>query len=396
GFETVVSPDGRHVYVSNQTPGGVAVFARGADGTITQSPGTAGGCVTTGGTSGGTGGIECAPGSATLAQARAANLDRQGEFVVVSGLAGNTVFRRDRASGRLTETDCLDELGTAAPPAGCHGVKGAAGADAAFTPDGNDLVLNADLGLSFFTVDRGTGKLAQRSTRGCLSAAPAPPCEHVPGLLGGLGGVTVSQDGLHVFAAFAGGAIAGIERDAAPTCRGRTVTLRRNATAWIPLACADGNGDRVTLEIAAPPENGTLGIVDAKRQRVAYRPEDNYKGRDSFEYRGRARGTRGEPATVTLKILASGRLVDRTPPNTRIKRGPPATTISGSVLFSFGSTERRSRFECKLDRERWARCRSPRRYTGLTRGRHTFRVRAVDRAGNVDLSPATRTWIRKR
>jgi DNA-binding beta-propeller fold protein YncE len=397
GLETVVAPDGRHVYVANESPGGVAVFNRAAGGMLTQQPGTAGGCVTTGGTSGGTGGTECAPGSGTLGQARAANVDPQGAFVVVSGAAGNTVFRRDQASGRLSETDCLDELGGGAAPAGCHEVKGAVGGDAAFTPNGNDLVLNAgDFGLSFFTLARGTGKLAQRSTRACLSAAPNPPCVYVPGLLGGLGGVTVSQNGLHVFAAFGGGAIASIERDSAPTCRARTVTLRRNATALIPLACTDANGDQVTLEIAAPPNNGTLGIVDAKRQRVSYRPEDNYKGRDSFAYRGRARGTRGEAATITLKILAIGRLVDRKPPNTRIKRGPLKTTTSRTALFGFSSTERRSRFECKLDKRRWARCKSPKSYTGLKRGRHTFRVRAIDRAGNTDLSPATRTWILRR
>jgi DNA-binding beta-propeller fold protein YncE len=397
GIEIVVSPDGRHVYAPNESPGGVAVFGRDTGGTLTQQPGTAGGCITTGGTSGSTGGTECSPGLSTLAQARAVNVDAQGGFVIVSGVAGNTVFRRDRASGRLTETDCLDELGGAPAPAGCHEVKGATGGDAAFTPEGDDVVLNAaELGLSFFAVDRGSGKLTQRSTRGCLSVAPSPPCAYVPALLGGFGGLTVSQDGLHVFAAFSGGTIASIERDAAPACRGRTVTLRRNTTVLIPLACTDANGDRVTLEIAAPPANGTLGIVDTKRQRVAYSPEDNYTGRDSFAYRGRARGTRGAPATIGLRILARGRLVDRTPPNTRIRRAPAKATTSATALFTFTATERTSRFECKLDRQRYARCRSPKRYTGIKPGRHTFRVRAVDRAGNTDLSPAIRTWVRRR
>jgi hypothetical protein len=397
GFETVVAPDGRHVYTSNSAPGGVAVFNRESTGSLTQQPGIAGGCITTDGTSGNAGGVECTPGAATLAQARAATIDAQGALLVVSGGAGATALRRDQASGRLTQTDCLDDAGGGAAPPGCHEVKGAAGGDAAFTPEGDDVVLNAgDLGLSFFRVDRGSGKLTQRAGRGCLSAAAAPPCATVPGLVGGLGGVAISPSGLRVFAAFGGGAIASLERDVAPTCKAKTLALRRNTTVWIPLACTDANGDPVTLEIAAPPDNGTLGIVDAKRKRVSYRPDENYKGRDSFEYRGRARGTRGAPASVTLKILAVGRLIDRKPPNTVIRRGPAGATSSPEASFVFRSTELRSRFECKLDKARWTPCRSPKTYSTLKRGRHTFGVRAIDRAGNIDLSPATRTWIRRR
>jgi large repetitive protein len=37
-------------------------------------------------------------------------------------------------------------------------------------------------------------------------------------------------------------------------------------------------------------------------------------------------------------------------------------------------------------------CRAPLTFTGLATGTHTFRARAVDLAGNVDPTPATRTW----
>ncbi|QIN77723.1 hypothetical protein GBA65_03440 [Rubrobacter marinus] len=37
-------------------------------------------------------------------------------------------------------------------------------------------------------------------------------------------------------------------------------------------------------------------------------------------------------------------------------------------------------------------CASPKAYSGLTNRVHTFRVRAVDRAGNVDPAPSARTW----
>jgi len=396
-LETVVSPDGRHVYVANDAPGGVAVFNRDATGALGQTPGTQGSCVTAGGSSGSTGGTECAAGAPTLAQAYAANIDPQGEFVVVSATAGNTVFRRDASSGELRQTDCLDELGGSAPPTGCHEVKGAAGGDAAFSAGGLNVALNArEFGLSAFRLNRTTGKLAQRPAHGCFSTTAGAPCEHVPGLMGGLGSVTYSPNGRFLFAAFRGGSVASFENDTGPSCKAKSVSVRRNATIFVPLACTDANGDAIKLEIAVPPANGSLGIVDQKRRRVSYKPETNYKGRDVFKYRASAGGTRGAPAIVRVTVLARGRLIDRKPPNTRIKSGPSGTTSSRTARFTFVATERRARFECKVDKQRFARCRTPRSYTQLTRGRHTFQVRAIDRAGNVDLSPARRAWTSKR
>jgi hypothetical protein len=40
----------------------------------------------------------------------------------------------------------------------------------------------------------------------------------------------------------------------------------------------------------------------------------------------------------------------------------------------------------------WRSCSSPKVYKNLNRGRHEFAVRAVDRNGNVDPTPATDTW----
>jgi DNA-binding beta-propeller fold protein YncE len=396
GHETAVSPDNRHVYVTNEAPGGVAVFTREASGSLAQPPGMSGGCVTAGGSSGAAGGAECASGPPTLARARAVNLDAQGAFAIVSAAAGNTVFRRDAAAGTLSQTDCLDEVGGSPAPSGCHEVKGASGSDAAVTPDGRHVAVNAsELGLSSFRLDRASGKLAQRARRGCFSIGASAPCEHVPGLHGGLGGVTFSTDGLALFAAFRGGSVAAFDVDYAPTCRNTAVSVRRNAAVHVPLSCADLNGDAVTLEIAAPPSSGALGIVDQQRKRVSYTPDINFSGRDVFRYRGIARAARAAPATVTINVRASGRRVDRTPPNTRIKGGPPKATSSETARFRFVSSERGSRFECKLDKSPWVRCRSPKRYVGLKRGKHTFQVRAIDRAGNFDLSPARRNWIQE-
>jgi hypothetical protein len=85
---------------------------------------------------------------------------------------------------------------------------------------------------------------------------------------------------------------------------------------------------------------------------------------------------------------------DTTPPNTSITAGPASTTTSTSASFSFTSTERGSRFECKRSgASSYGSCTSPRSYSGFAIGLHTFFVRAIDAAGNVDRTPATRNWM---
>lgn len=82
--------------------------------------------------------------------------------------------------------------------------------------------------------------------------------------------------------------------------------------------------------------------------------------------------------------------VDVSPPETTITSGPSGTT-GPDVEFTFSSSEAGS-FECSLDGSGFAACASPRTYTGLASGSHTFSVRAIDTIGNVDPTPATQTW----
>jgi hypothetical protein len=83
---------------------------------------------------------------------------------------------------------------------------------------------------------------------------------------------------------------------------------------------------------------------------------------------------------------------DTVPPNTRIVGGPAASTRRRTAGFRFASTEAGSRFQCKLDRRAWRACASPARFRNLAFGRHVFRVRAIDAAGNLDSTPAARSW----
>ena len=84
---------------------------------------------------------------------------------------------------------------------------------------------------------------------------------------------------------------------------------------------------------------------------------------------------------------------DTSPPQTAISAGPPASTTATTASFTFSSSESGSTFGCKLDGGAWVACNgSPKTYSSLKPGSHQFSVRATDPAGNVDTTPATRSW----
>jgi glucosylceramidase len=79
-------------------------------------------------------------------------------------------------------------------------------------------------------------------------------------------------------------------------------------------------------------------------------------------------------------------------PETTIDAGPTGKTNQGSATFEFSSSEPGSTFACSLDGASFVGCTSPHHVLGLGEGEHRFEVRATDAAGNVDDSPASRTW----
>jgi hypothetical protein len=83
---------------------------------------------------------------------------------------------------------------------------------------------------------------------------------------------------------------------------------------------------------------------------------------------------------------------DTAPPETTITKGPKAKAHSRKAKLKFSSSEPGSKFECKLDRKPFKPCRSPKKYKGLKPGKHVFKVRAIDTAGNVDPTPAKKKF----
>ena len=66
---------------------------------------------------------------------------------------------------------------------------------------------------------------------------------------------------------------------------------------------------------------------------------------------------------------------------------------SAQAMFYFNSDEDAG-FECQLDDQDWWDCGSGEQgFSDLRQGWHKFNVRAIDKAGNIDLSPASYSWL---
>ncbi len=87
--------------------------------------------------------------------------------------------------------------------------------------------------------------------------------------------------------------------------------------------------------------------------------------------------------------------VDTRRPQTKITKHPKKLVftkkVRTKVRFVFRSSEKGSRLSCKLDKGKWKACKSPKSYK-VKPGKHTVRVRAIDKAGNVDKTPAKWVW----
>jgi hypothetical protein len=83
--------------------------------------------------------------------------------------------------------------------------------------------------------------------------------------------------------------------------------------------------------------------------------------------------------------------LESVPPQTTITSGPGGTTNDPTPTFTF-SSEPDATFECKRDSGSYAPCSSPRTTALLADGSHTFSVRAIDEVGNIDPTPASRSF----
>jgi hypothetical protein len=92
-------------------------------------------------------------------------------------------------------------------------------------------------------------------------------------------------------------------------------------------------------------------------------------------------------ARARLAVVARAPSID-----TSITSGPSGAISSGTATFGFSASAPHASFACQVDSAAWSACDSPKSYAGLAAGEHTFAVRATDRYGRTDPSPASRAW----
>ncbi|MGY8526642.1 DUF4214 domain-containing protein [Paracidovorax citrulli] len=109
-------------------------------------------------------------------------------------------------------------------------------------------------------------------------------------------------------------------------------------------------------------------------------------GHSEFTFTASARDAAGNVSELSAPVKVT---VDLMQPDTMIVTGPPLVTNSKNPVFTFASNEADVRYEVSLDGAAYT---SPVGLFNLADGSHTYRVRAVDAAGNVDSTPAMYGW----
>jgi len=142
------------------------------------------------------------------------------------------------------------------------------------------------------------------------------------------------------------------------------VQIREGANAFVDTTFGNGTW-RVALPVQ-DPEGRTLTI--------------------SVRAIDRAGRTSEVTQTITTELSAADA------PDTTISSGPANPSSDNTATFVFAGSASAVAFDCQLDDGVYTPCASPIGYSDLSKGNHTFRVRAIDGRGLADLSPAEQSW----
>ena len=150
------------------------------------------------------------------------------------------------------------------------------------------------------------------------------------------------------------------------------------------------------------PEAGTvtvyLGALNVGQSATSGTLSWSLSGLQLEERQYTLRATLTDPASNTGSLGASEPrvfTVDVTPPDTVITGMPPARGRERTVTFDFEHQQEVNfaGFQCSLNDEQYRDCTPPYEVTVPQDGTYVLSVRARDLAGNLDLTPATHTWL---
>jgi len=85
--------------------------------------------------------------------------------------------------------------------------------------------------------------------------------------------------------------------------------------------------------------------------------------------------------------------INAIPPETTIISMPADPSNVNTATFEFICSTPPCTYECRMDGGGFTSCESPKNYSNLLNGSHTFEVRGRDEAGNTDMTPASYTWV---
>ena len=371
-----VSPDGQSVYVSGANDNAVATFSREASGALDFVEFEKDGM----------NGVD------GLASPRDVEVSADGAHVYVASVGDAAVssFARDPGNGTLTFIDVEKD--------GVGGVDGLAGASGiSISPDGAHVYVTGanEAAIAAFSRNPGTGALT-------FVEFEKDGQNGVDGLAGANGLVT-SPDGAHVYVAArldnavatfsrnpATGALAFVERDK-DGVGGVDGLDGANGVAVSPDGShvyVTGSADNAVATFSRDPATGALTFVERDKDGVG--GVDGLAGAQFLTTSpdGAHTYVTGRNDDSVVAFAREGPPSDADPPETTITKRAPNKTGKHKVKFKFTSDEPGSTFECKLDKKRYKPCSSPKKLKRLKRGKHKFKVRAIDTAGNVDPSAA--------
>jgi len=171
----------------------------------------------------------------------------------------------------------------------------------------------------------------------------------------------------------------------ADTWQPESGVLRFNGTASDSVGLA-------TVQIREAGAPGANSFADATFGSGTWRvalPVPDPEGR-TLNITVRAIDRAGRISELTQNISTDLSAADA--PDTSISSGPANPSSDNFATFAFAGSVSAIAFDCQIDDGVYTPCASPTSYNDLSKGSHTFRVRAIDSRGLADLSPAEQTW----